>query len=442
MKTGGFLVLGGLAGLAGCSFDTASLVDGGPDVPRDTGNDLAPDTVVDTGIDAGVDVPVDEGFDVPVDRGFEVGSCRNDVPAGCSDDAGTADVPTTDGGFTMLGRWRIVSGSLASIWTLTDTGPSRINGLARATTQSLSIGTTLVSGDRTNLAHEGFLPATCPMPFRTSDSNAGGMLGHMDGPTRFTVTLPATSTMMTFAEMGGRLQVTIPTGVLDLNTVAILERFVPPEGSMVRNGYGSMCTVFWGDGTCPASQRTTLTAPHLALLWEHPCTGVGVPIGTPRPITAALSSAGWIDTVPLLLADAPPTEVRQMIYGGEVAIAYLVVFDDSNGNHLFEHPWTGGATAVDQVWGISNQAIVWRGPPVPSCGEDHGSFIDTYQGYQLVTLGADFRSDGGSAPWLVLGGVAAHVGAFPEDPTHPNPPSIAIQAGPIPAMTALPRLLR
>ena len=95
----------------------------------------------------------------------------------------------------------------------------------------------------------------------------------------------------------------------------------------------------------------------------------------------------------------------------------------------------------DLVWGISNVAVVWRGPRMALTGNDQSSFIDTYPGYQLAVMGVDYRSDGGTAPWLATPmGVLLNVGLFPEDPTTTFPPSVAVQATAI--TTDMPRLFR
>lgn len=377
------LALAALAALAGCSFDTRSLVSGA-DAAADTSADAAPDAA-------------------------------------------------PDAGRTIAGWWRVTRVE-TPLGTATDTGTSRVNGLVRINADSASLSYASVFADRAHLAHNALL---CPSP-RTIDFTGRGLLGRLDDARNtFTVTEGATPPTFNFRWVDDRtLELTYHI-VIDISFT--LSRLTLPAR---RDSYSGSIEVEIGDEQCTAAMDAN-PRHEAVLLWENPMGDAAIAVGPSTPITRTTVGRTVYAQVPVLLRGAPPAEAVGRADGVGAAIAYIVVFSDLNGDHRLDHAYTGGAGATpDRILGVSNVAIVWRDRGVTHTGLERSSFIDTYDGYQTVTIGADSRADGGRAPWAVdpASSATLNAGCFAEDPTNPINASGLMQTAEVTA--PLPDLLR
>lgn len=377
------LALAALTTLAGCSFDTRSLVSGA-DAASDVTHDATPDAA-------------------------------------------------PDAGRTIAGQWRITQ-VMAPLGMATDTGTSRVNGLVHINTDSASVSYATVYADRAHLTHNVVL---CPSP-RTIDFTARGLLGRLDDARNtFTVTEGATPPTFNFRWVDDRTLVLTYRIVVDISFT--LSRLTLPAR---RDSYTGSIEIEIGDEQCAAAMSED-SRQEAVLLWENPLDGPAIPVAASTPISRTTVGRNVYAQVPVLLRGAPPAEAIGRADGVGAAIAYIVVYSDRDGNHRLDHAYTGATGSTpDRVLGVSNVAIVWRDRGVTHTGLERSSFIDTYDGYQTVTIGADTRSDGGRAPWAVdtASGTMLNAGCFAEDPTNPINASGLMQTSEV--STPLPDLLR
>ena len=336
-----------------------------------------------------------------------------------------------DAGRSAVGLWRITRVQVLGT-TTNDTGSTRINGLVDIRSASIGVSYTNVTNDRVRLAHSGLL--TCASP-RALDATARGAVGLLDDARNlFTITEGAAPPTFTFNWVNDeQLQATYHN-VVDIRfTLARLAPVTP------RRTYAASFQIWFEDDLCRGAPAASVQH-KTVLLWERADGGNAIPAAPPSSFTRMTNGLSVTALTPALsLTGAPPVEAIGNADGVQAAIAYVVVFDDTNNNNTLDHAVTGGSG--DTLLGISNVAIAWRGGPTPHTGAERSSFIDTFEGYQTVVIGQDSRSDGGSAPWLVDGSTnALHVGCFAEDPTRPFIAGGLVQTRAEPG--PLPRLLR
>ena len=102
-------------------------------------------------------------------------------------------------------------------------------------------------------------------------------------------------------------------------------------------------------GVLPRQHGYALAHPRLALAWDKPGTNTGVVYSNDVAI-----SFGAFNTAQYgLNVIAPPATAIGLLGGTQVAIAYLVVYDDTNLANAYE-------AGVDSLRGISSVALVWR----------------------------------------------------------------------------------
>jgi hypothetical protein len=420
--------------LGGCSFDTAALIRGAPrDASTEVGSDAATDTPSDVAADAPSDVATDTPADVAIDTPADVAIDR--APADVAIDRTPADVAvdaspeaSVDAGRSAVGLWRITRTNVFGL-PPSDTGVNRINGLLRVAPFSASLAFANVQNDRAHLTRG----ITCPSD-RTIDFSGRGLNGVLDDTMRaFTSTEGATPARFTY------------TWITD-DSIEITYRYVFDFGFTVariaepapRPVYAGTIQIEFGDTLCP-NVTPAGGAVSAVLLWEQ-APGGTVAIAQAAATRLSPSTDGRSAQFAVSLRDNPPAGAIGRADGIGAAIAYIVVFGDTNGDGRLDHPWTGGSG--ETVYGLSNVAIAWRASGVTHRGDERSSFIDTFPGYQTVTIGPDSRSDGGSSPWTLdsTTRVQGPTGCFAADPTIPIFASGPVQ---MTAVTgALPDLLR
>ncbi len=384
--------------LAGCSFNTHSLVSGSRDATSEAEVDAAPDASDASAVDVASDV--------------------------------TPDV-TPDSGRTALGIWRITQAS-SSAGTLNDTGSTRANGIVHFTSDSAAVSYANVTNDRAHLEHG---VAICPNP-RTIDFIGRGVHGRLnDAANIFTVTEGVLPPTFRLAWVDDRTMTLTYHVVSDLTFT--LRRLTFPAA---RESYADSIEIEIGDEQCRLASSDDADQ-RVVLLWEHAQGEPAIPAGETAPLARMTSGRSTFARVPVRLEGRPPMAAIGMADGVGAAIAYIVVFLDVDRNGRLDHAYSAAAGGGDRVLGVSNLAIVWRDANVPHTGAENSSFIDTYDGYQTVSIGIDSRSSGGTAPWVVdTLQNPLPTGAFAEDPTHPIIATGLMQTGDV--STPLPDLLR
>src|SRR5262249_41229316 len=141
-----------------------------------------------------------------------------------------------------------------------------------------------------------------------------------------------------------------------------------------------------------------LARPRATLLWERP--GGGAVPTNDQPLSFGPGQEFQRAAFEVSISGPPPEEVLATLGGVRFAVAHVVVYDDTNHSNRLEHRLVGTQKGLDVVRGISNVAILWRGsePGEQDSGTD--PLMDTWPGYELVTIGSDGRSTIGSTPWV------------------------------------------
>lgn len=395
-----FALLSALS-LGACSFNTQSLVSGNRDATSESFSDATSDAMTDVTPDVTPDVATDASPDAIVDAGR-----------------------------TAVGIWRVTS-AMSPLGTITDTGVTRANGLVHFTPTSASVSYATVTGDYAHLTH-GTLG--CPNP-RMIDFAGRGVLGTLDDSANtFRVTEGLTPPTFRISWVDDQTMDLTYHVLIDVTFRLQRLTFPPPADS-----YQRTVELEIGDMQCVASSEDRRQK--AVLLWEHGANGRAIPAGPAVALNRASLGESTFAQVSVNLHGQPPAEAMGTADGVRAAIAYIVVFRDDNDNDALDHAYTSATSSGDRVLGVSNVAIVWRDQHVPHTGRETSSFIDTRDGYQTVTIGADSRSNGGTAPWVVdASDRPLHTGAFADDPTHPVIASGLMQAREVTA--ALPDLLR
>lgn len=392
--------------VAGCGVTTTSLPAPAPDVV--VASDVAPAG------DAGV--APDEGFaddggvaamdggaavvDVPV-----VGVDRRPVDAGAPrpDARPPVDAPRLPGS-TVTGTWRAVRYEAPDpdrgMVTLTDRdtlfpspdggmgSPFRINGVLSLaeTRMSLTLGT-LSSGH--------FYPYE---PSGTEDAGWSGVGYTVPG------LLTVTSGAVEFEVPGG-------SGTFRFERTADDTLVLLDDDSGTR-------TTFARDPTPATLERVNLigvvwrpdpavmpTAPRAVLRWDLP--GAGMFRGT-HDVALGFTAAMPYPTVPVTIAGPPAAEVSAVTGGVTVASAYVLVYDDTNGDERFD-------PATDATLAQSPVGVAWRGTETPNEDYARSAFTDLHPGWQVVHYHRDYAT----GRW----------GVTPYDNASPPAPDAVLRAG-------------
>jgi hypothetical protein len=191
------------------------------------------------------------------------------------------------------------------------------------------------------------------------------------------------------------------------------------------------------DGKSPAPEA--MERPRATLLWERP---VSAALSTEdQPLSFRPGPQFERASLEVNLPGPPPEPALSKVDGVRFAVAHVIVYDDVDGSAHFEHPLVGATAARDRVRAISNVAILWRGPERWENEPAGDPFIDTWPGYELVTIGPDGRSTIGHTPWVPERELfPTTAGALVSDPEHPLPFTIAVQERMV--VHDLPRILR
>jgi len=207
-------------------------------------------------------------------------------------------------------------------------------------------------------------------------------------------------------------------------TTATIERAAEP---VPRNGLRFSALVLrFDDGEPP--KPDPVSRPRATLLWERP--GGGAISTNDQPLS--FGPGREFDGAPfeIDISGPPPEAALSSLHGVRFAVAHVVVYDDINHSNRFEHRLVGTPIGNDVVRGISNVAILWRGSEPGEQQSATDPLMDTWPGYELVTIGSDGRSTIGYTPWVpgpYRGLLPPTAGALVTDPEYPMPFTIALQ---------------
>lgn len=392
--------------VAGCGVTTTSLPAPAPDVV--VANDAAPTGDVAVAPDEGV---AEDGGAAVMDGGSPV----VDVPVTGVDARRTDSGPTRPDarppvdaprlpGSTVTGTWRAVRYEAPDpdrgMVTLTDRDtvialpdggmgtPFRINGVMSLaeTRMSLTLGT-LSSGH--------FYPFT---PSSAEDPGWSGVGYTVPG------LLTVTSASVEFEVPGG--SGTFRFERTDDDALVLLD-----DDSGTR-------TTFVRDPAPTTMERVNLigivwrpdpsvmpTAPRAALRWDLPGAGM---FRTTHDVALSFTAAMPYPTVPVTIAGAPAAEVSAATGGVTVASAYVLVYDDTNGDDRFD-------PATDATLAQSPIGVAWRGTEAANEDYARSAFTDLHPGWQVVHYHRDYAS----GRW----------GVTPYDNTSPPAPDAVLRAG-------------
>ncbi len=220
-------------------------------------------------------------------------------------------------------------------------------------------------------------------------------------------------------------------------TTATVERCAEPKP---RNSIRLSAQLLRFDDRKPPNPEP-LARPRATLLWERPAaTAIA---SADQPLSFAPGTRFERAGFAVDLTHPPPDSAVSEIDGQRVAVAHLVVYDDVDHSDQLDHSLVGKSAGRDIVRAISNVAVFWRGPESTPELPPGNSFVDTWPGYQLVTVAPDSRSTRGHTPWIPAGYrrlLPQTAGALPADPDHPLPFTVAIQERAV--LHDLPRLFR
>jgi hypothetical protein len=220
-------------------------------------------------------------------------------------------------------------------------------------------------------------------------------------------------------------------------TTATIEHAEEP---MPRNDLRVSAQVLRFDDAKPPPPEP-VARPRATLLWERPG-GAAVSTNdhalsfrTGQPFESA--------TFAIDLAGPPPESWVSRLGSTRFALAHVVVYDDVDQTNHLEHTLVSRQDGRDVVRGISNVAILWQAPGPRDSAATSDPFLDTWSGYQLVTIGPDGRSAMGHTPWAPAPYrrfLPETAGALATDPEHPLPFTVILQEKAV--VHDLPRLLR
>ncbi len=138
----------------------------------------------------------------------------------------------------------------------------------------------------------------------------------------------------------------------------------------------------------------------VALVWDR----AGVAVTSTQD--SSLNFFGAYARFPIAIS-ALPSDARVQVGNLDVALAYLVVYDDINNNQRYE--------SADVLRGLSPIAIAYRGAGVPNQTFANSQFQDLYEGFQFVHLHTDYAAAGA-------------IGLAPLDHTLPISPDVLVNS--------------
>lgn len=144
--------------------------------------------------------------------------------------------------------------------------------------------------------------------------------------------------------------------------------FYPVPASAARNSISVVGTIQ------QIGRLGRLAAPRAALQWDLPGDGQ---FRTTSDSPLSLAGGPPEAEFPVEFSDAPPAALRGSVGGVAVASAYLLVYDDRNGNGSYDRD-------PDDVLTQSTLGLAWRGDGEPSAEFVGSGFADLQRGWQVV----------------------------------------------------------
>jgi hypothetical protein len=168
--------------------------------------------------------------------------------------------------------------------------------------------------------------------------------------------------------------------------------------------------------------------PRATLVWEKPRESAAAT----NDQALSFTSGQYFDhaSFSVDLTAPPPESLMNRISNIRFALAHVVIYDDVDESNRLEHAIVGKRDGRDVVRGISNVAVLWRGPEPSNAAVATDPLADTWPGYQLVTIGPDGRSTTGRTPWAPASFrhfLPETAGALPADPEHLLPFTVVLQ---------------
>lgn len=369
--------------VAGCGVTTTSLPAPTPDAASAT--DVAAGDAGAAPLDA---APVDDGSVTSMDGGapgVDAGVVGADVVAPDSgaqrpDARPALDAPRLPGA-TVTGTWRavryeapdpdrgmVVLTDRDTLFALPDGGmgsPFRVNGVLSLQETRMALTLALLSS--------GHL-----YPFTPTGADDPGWSG-----VGYTVPglLTVTAASVDFEIPGGtsafRFERTADDSLVLLDADSGSRTTFVRDPMPARMERVNLIGVVWRPDAAP-----TPTAPRAMLQWDMP--GAGAFRGS-HDVTLSFMGDVAYATIPVTIAGAPAAEVSAATGGVTVASAYVLVYDDTNGDERFD-------PTVDTTLAQSPMGVAWRGAEAPNDDYGRSAFVDLNPGWQVVHYHRDFST--------------------------------------------------
>ncbi len=344
----------------------------------------------------------DGGADAPIASDVALDTLVEDAPIDASGDVSLFDV--NDGSSTnFVGRWRLVSVDInapGSTVHLTDTNMpiagtmavGRANGQLTLEANRFALAYGVLANDHFLMRQDA---ATYAAAISAGGASAAGTL-----------------TGLTFAIAGGTASLTWTTNTD--GTISNTDMSTGNVTTWARAAAPTATTALLAEGMAARYRPATampLMRPRVALAWDN-AGGPGRTMSNDAPLT--FGATGFA-TYSVNVASIPPAAIGD-IGGTQIAIAYIVVYDDLDSSNSFT-PSVGDGGAGDMLRGISPVGIAYRSMDPASAAFSVSSLRDIGPGYQFVDFHVDFSS--------------RSIGVLPFDPTHVVAPDIVVDVGPV-----------
>jgi hypothetical protein len=321
------------------------------------------------------------------------------------DDVPAADVPVDAG--SLIGRWRMTGLDVAGAGGMLHFGDEnapipggmadgRCNGMLTIEQNRLSLGYGV-------LANDHFLPRP-DAPTYAEALGAGGvtvpgnLIGNSfsigaAGMTSFDLTPHADGTISSTDPRSGSVTTWTRAETLPTNTGGLVAQ------SLV---------VRWN-----STMALPLLHPHAALAWDDAnASSITTSNDTPLTFMGEYSLFG-LDAVSI------PPAAAGSVSGTQVAIAYVIVYDDLDLDGHYTPGAALDAGGSDMLRGFAPIAVAYRSPEAPSAAFALSPLRDLLPGWQFVNVHVDYTTNS--------------AGVSPFDPTHVVTADVAVDSGPISA---------